>query len=101
MARKKKAPKKDFWTKMLSATKVKRTLETIGVDSERFEASYLADTSRVSRRLLNPENFQVKAIEAFLESGDSHRLMEDLGTKNKQTANAAVSRVIQWKAQKD
>jgi hypothetical protein len=97
-ARKKKAPGKDFYEKMLSGSKVKRILEGMKVDPKRFQKLYESDTSRVSRKMRTPENYQVVAVQAFLESGDKRRLMKSLGTENRQTADAAVSRIIQWKA---
>ncbi|MCP5044968.1 MAG: hypothetical protein GY944_28400 [bacterium] len=99
MAVKKKASGKDFWSKMLSAHKVKRILEKRGFDAEAFRRDYESDTNRGPRRAARPNDREVNAVEAFLKTGDYPSLLSALGTKSRPKADAAIRRVVAWKGQ--
>ncbi len=99
MAGKRKASGKDFWSKMLSAQKVKRILEKRGVDADAFRKEYESDTNRGPRRASRPSDREVNAVEAFLKSGDYPQLLSALNTKSRPKADAAIRRVVAWKGQ--
>ena len=99
MAAKKTSGGKDFWTKMLSAQKVKRILEKRGFDAEAFRRDYETDTNRGPRRASRPSDKQVNSVEGFLKTGDYHGLMQAIGTKSRPKADAAIRRVVAWKGQ--
>ena len=88
-----------FWTKMLSAQKVKRILEKRGIDPESFRKNYESDTNRGPRRASRPTDKEVNSVEAFLKTGDYPGLMTSLGTKSRPKADAAIRRVVAWKGQ--
>ncbi|MGK0485010.1 MAG: hypothetical protein ACJAYI_000518 [Myxococcota bacterium] len=90
---------KNFWTKMLSAQKVKRILEKRGLDPESFRKNYESDTNRGPRRASRPSDKEVNSVEAFLKTGDYPGLMTSLGTKSRPKADAAIRRVVAWKGQ--
>ncbi len=99
MAAKRKASSRDFWTKMLSAQKVKRILEKRGVDAETFRKDYEADTNRGPRKAMRPSDREINAVDAFLKSGDYPQLLSALNTKSRPKADAAIRRVVAWKGQ--
>lgn len=99
MAAKGSSSGKNFWTKMLSAQKVKRILEKRGLDPESFRKSYESDTNRGPRRASRPSDKEVNSVEAFLKTGDYPGLMTSLGTKSRPKADAAIRRVVAWKGQ--
>ncbi len=100
MAARRKAEKtpEEFWSKVLSAPKVKRILEKRGFSAEGFRKDYEADTSRGPRSPKKPTRAQMDAVEAFLESGDFESLKTALGTRSAAVANSALRRVLQFKA---
>lgn len=89
----------EFWSKVLSAPKVKRILERQGISPEGFRREYEADTSRSARRPRIPTRQQIDAVEAFQRSGDFEHLKQALGTRSSAVANSALRRVLQYKAQ--
>lgn len=99
MAARKKAGKKDFWSKMLSAHKVKRILEKRGFDADAFRRDYESDTNRGPRRATRPSDREVNSVEGFLKTGDYQGLMSALGTQSRPKADAAIRRVVAWKGQ--
>jgi hypothetical protein len=99
MAAKGSSSGKNFWTKMLSAQKVKRILEKRGLDPESFRKNYESDTNRGPRRASRPSDKEVNSVEAFLKTGDYPGLMTSLGTKSRPKADAAIRRVVAWKGQ--
>jgi hypothetical protein len=99
MAAKGTSSGKNFWTKMLSAQKVKRILEKRGLDPESFRKNYESDTNRGPRRASRPSDKEVNSVEAFLKTGDYPGLMTSLGTKSRPKADAAIRRVVAWKGQ--
>jgi len=99
MAAKRSSSGKNFWTKMLSAQKVKRILEKRGLDPEAFRKNYESDTNRGPRRASRPSDKEVNSVEAFLKTGDYPGLMTSLGTKSRPKADAAIRRVVAWKGQ--
>ena len=99
MAAKKAGSGKNFWTKMLSAQKVKRILEKRGVDVEAFRRDYESDTNRGPRRASRPSDKEINSVEAFLKTGNYEGLMTALGTKSRPKADAAIRRVVAWKGQ--
>ena len=99
MAAKRSSSGKNFWTKMLSAQKVKRILEKRGLDPESFRKNYESDTNRGPRRASRPSDKEVNSVEAFLKTGDYPGLMTSLGTKSRPKADAAIRRVVAWKGQ--
>ncbi len=99
MAGKRKASAKDFWSKMLSAQKVKRILEKRGWDAEAFRKDYESDTNRGPRRATRPSDREINAVEAFLKSGDYPQLLSALSTRSRPKADAAIRRVVAWKGQ--
>lgn len=96
-----KGPKsaEEFWSKVLSAPKVKRILERQGISPEGFRREYESDSSRSARKPRVPTRQQIDAVEAFQLSGDFERLKQALGTRSSAVANAALRRVLQYKAQ--
>jgi hypothetical protein len=99
MTAKKQATQKDFWSKMLSAHKVKRILEKRGFDADAFKRDYEADTDRGPRKASRPSEGEINAVEGFLKSGDYPQFMTHLGTKSRPKADAAIRRVVAWKGQ--
>ncbi len=99
MAAKRTGGGKDFWSKMLSAQKVKRILEKRGFDAEAFRKDYESDTNRGPRRASRPSDKEVNSVEGFLKTGDYPGLMTALGTKSRPKADAAIRRVVTWKGQ--
>lgn len=99
MAAKGSSSGKNFWTKMLSAQKVKRILEKRGLDPESFRKNYESDTNRGPRRASRPSDKELNSVEAFLKTGDYPGLMTSLGTKSRPKADAAIRRVVAWKGQ--
>ncbi len=89
----------EFWSKVLSAPKVKRILERQGMSPEGFRREYEADNSRRARKPRAPSRQQIDAVEAFQRSGDFERLKQALGTQRSAVANSALRRVLQYKAQ--
>jgi len=90
---------KDFWTKMLSAAKVKRILEKRGFDPDAFRKDYLADTNRGPRKASKPTDKEINAVEAFLKSGDYDGYLRALETKSRPKADSALRRVVAWRSQ--
>ena len=88
-----------FWTKMLSAQKVKRILEKRGMDPESFRKNYESDTNRGPRRASRPSDKELNSVATFLKTGDYPGLMTSLGTKSRPKADAAIRRVVAWKGQ--
>ena len=70
----------EFWSKVLSAPKVKRILERRGFSAEAFRKDYEADTSRGPRSPKKPTRTEIDAVEAFQESGDFEAMKSALGT---------------------
>jgi hypothetical protein len=97
MAARKKTPE-EFWSKVLSAPKVKRVLEKRGFDAEAFRRDYEADSSRRPRAPKRPSKAQIDAVEAFQSSGDFEGLKVALGTRSSAVANSTLRRVVQYKA---
>jgi hypothetical protein len=94
----KKKTADEFWSKVLSATKVKRILEKRGFNAEAFRKDYEADTSRGPRAPKRPNKAQLDAVEAFQNTGDFDALKVSLGTQSAAVANSALRRVLQFKA---
>jgi hypothetical protein len=90
---------KNFWTKMLSAAKVKRILETRGFDADAFRKDYEADTNRGPRKAAKPTDKEINAVEGFLKSGDYEEFLRALDTKSRPKADSALRRVVAWKGQ--
>jgi hypothetical protein len=99
MTAKKKSSDKDFWSKMLSAYKVKRILEKRGFDADAFRRDYEADTNRGPRKAAKPTDREINAVESFLKSGDYPGFLTSLGTKSRPKADAVLRRVVAWKGQ--
>ncbi len=99
MTAKKQASQKNFWSKMLSAHKVKRILEKRGFDSEAFRRDYESDTDRGPRKASKPSDSEINAVENFLKTGDYPQFMTQLSTKSRPKADAAIRRVVAWKGQ--
>lgn len=89
----------DFWNKMLSAAKVKRILEKRGVDPSAFRRDYEADNSRGPRKPKQPTKREMDAVEVFQRTGDFEALKRSLSRQSTAAANAALRRVLQFKAQ--
>ncbi len=99
MVAKKKAREKDFWSKMLSAYKVKRILEKRGFDAEAFRRDYESDTNRGPRKASKPTDREIASVENFLKSGDYAAFMTELTTKSRPKADSVLRRVVSWKGQ--
>jgi hypothetical protein len=99
LAARRKKTAEEFWSNILSAPKVKRTLEKRGFDAEAFRKDYEADTSRGPRVPKRPTKVELDAVEAFQKSGDFDQLKLTLNTKSAAVANSALRRVVQFKAQ--
>ena len=98
MAARKKVSDKDFWTKMLSGSKVKRILEKRGFDTEAFRKDYEADNNRAPRTAARPTDKEVDGVEAFMKSGNYDVFLQALGTKSRPKADSALRRVVAWKS---
>jgi hypothetical protein len=90
---------KDFWTKMLSAAKVKRILESRGFDVDAFRKDYLADTNRGPRKATKPTDQEISAVESFLKNGDYEAYLVALDTTSRPKADSALRRVVAWQSQ--
>ena len=90
---------KDFWSKMLSAAKVKRILETRGFDSDAFRKDYEADTNRGPRKASRPTDKEINAVESFLKTGNYDSYLKALDTRSRPKADSALRRVVAWKGQ--
>jgi hypothetical protein len=88
----------EFWSKVLSAPKVKRILEKRGFSADGFRKDYEADTSRGPRAPKKPSKAQMDAVEAFQQTGDFEGLKLALATRSAAVANSALRRVLQYKA---
>ena len=88
----------EFWSKVLSAPKVKRILESRGFSPEGFRKDYERDTSRGPRSPKKPSRAEMDAVQMFQETGDFEGLKVALGTKSAAVANSALRRVLQFKA---
>ena len=99
MVAKKKLGAKNFWSKMLSAHKVKRILQKRGFDTEAFRRDYETDSNRGPRKASRPPDRQISSAEAVLKSGDYPGLLSSLGTKSRPKADAAIRRVVTWNGQ--
>jgi hypothetical protein len=88
----------EFWSKVLSAPKVKRILEKRGFSPDAFRKDYESDTSRGPRSPKKPSRSEWDAVELFQETGDFDALRSSLGTKSAAVANNALRRVLQFKA---
>lgn len=98
-ARKSQKSPDEFWSKVLSAPKVKRILEKRGFSTEGFRRDYEADTSRGPRAPKKPSKAEIDAVEVFQETGDFEELKVALATRSAAVANSALRRVLQFKAQ--
>jgi hypothetical protein len=90
---------KDFWSKMLSAAKVKRILEKRGFEPEAFRKDYEADTNRGPRKASKPSDKEIDAVEGFLKTGDYDAYLQALGSDSRPKADSALRRVVAWKGQ--
>jgi hypothetical protein len=99
-SRRPKTPKspEEFWQSVLSGPKVKRILEQRGFNPDAFRKDYEADNSRAPRRVKPPSRAEIDAVEAFQQSGDFEQLKRQLSTRSAAVANAALRRVVQYKA---
>ena len=88
----------EFWSKVLSAPKVKRILEKRGFSPDAFRRDYETDTSRGPRSPKKPNRSEMDAVEMFQETGDFEALRNALGTRSAAVANSALRRVLQYKA---
>ena len=88
----------EFWSKVLSAPKVRRILENRGFSPEGFRKDYEADTSRGPRSPKKPNRAEMDAVEMFQDNGDFEALKTALSTKSAAVANSALRRVLQFKA---
>jgi hypothetical protein len=88
----------DFWSKMLSAAKVKRILEKRGFAPAAFRSDYEADTSRGPRVPRRPTKQELDSVESFQKTGDFEAFRSALGGVSANAANAALRRVMQFKA---
>jgi len=88
----------EFWSKVLSAAKVRRILRKRGFDPEAFRRDYEADASRGPRGPKRPSKTEMDAVEAFQKTGDFDALKRALGTTSVAAANSALRRVVQFRA---
>lgn len=86
----------DFWTKMLSASKVKRVLERRGFDPEAFRKDYESDNTRAPRSSLRPSAREIEAVAEYQRDWDVKALMARLNVKTKASALVVVDRVMRW-----
>lgn len=97
MARK-SSSNQDFWSRMLSASKVRRVLERRGFSPEAFVKDYLEDHSRAPRGLRRPEKREIDAVAQYHRDWDINGLMARLRVKTKTSALTTVDRVMRWQA---
>jgi hypothetical protein len=98
MTTKKSKNPDEFWSKVLSAAKVKRILRKRGFDPEAFRRDYEADASRGPRGPKRPSKTEMDAVEAFQKTGDFDALKRALDTTSAAAANSALRRVVQFQA---
>ena len=78
-------------------SKVKRIMESLGMDFERFKREYETQRGLRGPRLRPPTEQEGKAVDKFLLTGDFMQLQKALGVKSRQTASAVVTRVIAYR----
>jgi hypothetical protein len=98
MTRRNSKDPEEFWSKVLSAAKVKRILRKRGFDPEAFRRDYEADTARGPRGPKRPSRTELDAVEAFQKTGDFEALKRALDATSAAAANSALRRVVQFQA---
>src|SRR5438132_6734269 len=78
-------------------SKTKRVMEALGWDFAKFKRAYNEEPGRRGKRA--PSSEEIQAVEQFLKTGDLAALKKALRAQSVQTANAAVARVMAFKAQ--
>lgn len=86
--------------RLMTEAKVRRVLEGMGVDFVKFKKAYEAEPSHRGRGMRAPSTEETQAVEVFLKTGDFGALKKALRTENLQKANAAVARVIAFRARR-
>jgi hypothetical protein len=81
--------------RLLSESKVKRVLESMGVDSAKFLRLYSADSSRTPRGSRPPNDAQVSAVRKWMKDHDMGALKKSLKTENSTTVDSVIRRVIE------
>jgi len=83
--------------KMVSVRAVRRVLERLGVDVDKFEL----EIAKLGRQTMTkpPSEREIKAVERFRVRGDLAELCEGLGGVSRAKAYAAVTRVAMYQAQ--
>jgi len=81
--------------RLLSESKVRRVLESMGVDSAKFLRLYAADSSRTPRGSRRPSDAQISAVRKWMRDHDLRALKKTLKTENTTTVDAVIRRVIE------
>jgi hypothetical protein len=81
--------------RLLSESKVRRVLESMGVDSAKFLKLYAADSSRTRRGSRKPSDGEVAAVRRWMKDHDFGALKKALRTQNSSTVDAVIRRVIE------
>ena len=89
------ASKRNAKGRLLSESKVKRILETMGVDSAKFLKLYATDSSRTKRGSRPPSAAQSAAVKQWMKDRDFGALKKALKTENTTTVDAVIRRVLE------
>lgn len=81
--------------RLLSESKVKRVLESMGVDSTKFLRLYAEDVSRTPRGSKPPTEAQIAAVRQWMKDHDSAALRKSLKTESTTTMDAVIRRVLE------
>jgi len=89
------ATKQNAKGRLLSESKVKRILESMGVDPVKFLKLYAADSSRTKRGSRPPSSAQITAVKQWMKDRDFSALKKALKTDNTTTVDAVIRRVLE------
>lgn len=81
--------------RLLSESKVKRVLESMGVDAEKFLRLYAADNSRRPRGSRPPSEAQVSAVRQWMKDHDFAALKKSLKAESTTTVDSVIRRVLE------
>lgn len=81
--------------RLLSESKVRRVLDSMGVDAEKFLRLYAADSSRTKRGSRPPTDSQVTAVRQWMKDHDMAALRKSLKTENSTTVDSVIRRVLE------
>ena len=81
--------------RLLSESKVRRVLESMGVDAAKFLRLYAADVSRTKRGSRPPTEAEIAAVRQWMKDRDGAALRKSLKTNSTTTMDAVIRRVLE------